>query len=414
MRPIPQALALADTLAAQLSDPHTAWDTAPPGGRAWPQSLAGGAAGIALLHIERAHCGRGTWDTVHTWLACAADGELTAAANAGLYMGAPALAFALNAAAGDSNRYQRALKKLDDATLTVTRRNLARAHARIAAGDAPAMKEFDVIRGLAGLGAYHLGRHPGHPVTADVLAYLVRLTEPRPPGDGEPGLPGWWASVAPNGKPSPDYPGGHGNFGMAHGISSVLALLSLSLLNGPAVPHAREAVERICAWMDHWRQHDATGPWWPGFITAGQARSQHVDPSLRPRPSWCYGIAGSARAQQLAGMALNDPARKHSAEHAMLTTLQAPSQLDLLTETGLCHGSAGLLQSAWRMATDATISALAAELPRLTDRLAQQLTHLKQRDPELLDGLAGSALALHTLGTNTPPESGWDTFLLLA
>ncbi|MFI1191622.1 lanthionine synthetase C family protein [Streptomyces californicus] len=414
MKPIPQALALADTLAAQLSDPHTAWDMAPPGGRAWPQSLAGGAAGIALLHIERAHCGRGDWGTVHTWLASAAHGDLTAAANASLYMGAPALAFAMNAAAGDTGRYQRAMTKLNDATITVTRRRLAHAHARIDRGEAPAMKEFDVIRGLAGLGAYHLKRHPDHPVTADVLAYLIRLTEPRPQEHGLHGLPAWWTSVAPNGEASPDYPAGHGNFGMAHGIGSVLALLSLSLLQGPAVPHARDAVERICVWMDRWRQHDATGPWWPGFITLDQARRHQIDPALRPRPSWCYGIAGTARAQQLAGMALGDQDRQQTAEHAMLTTLQAPEQLDMLTETGLCHGTAGLLQAAWRMATDATTPALAAELPRLTDRLTQQITHLKQRDPELLDGTAGSALALHTLGTNAAPESGWDTFLLLA
>ncbi|WP_435611218.1 lanthionine synthetase C family protein [Streptomyces sp. C10-9-1] len=411
MRPIPQALALADTLAAELSDPRTAWDAAPPGGRAWPQSLAGGAAGIALLHIERAHCGRGDWDTVHTWLASAAAGDLTAAANASLYMGAPALAFAMNAAAADSSRYQRALRKLDDATITVTRRRLAAAHARIESGQAPAMKEFDVIRGLAGLGAYHLTRHPNHPITTDVLAYLVRLTEPRPQ---EHGLPAWWTGVAPDGDVSPDYPGGHGNFGMAHGIGSVLALLSLTLLDGPAVPGTREAVERICAWMDRWLQHDTTGPWWPGFITLDQARRHQVDPALRPRPSWCYGIAGTARAQQLAGMALGDRARQQTAEHAMLTTLQDPAQLNMLPETGLCHGTAGLLQSAWRMATDATTSALTAELPRLTGRLTRQITHRTQRDPELLDGIAGSALALHTLGTNTPPESGWDTFLLLA
>nr|WP_243274912.1 lanthionine synthetase C family protein [Streptomyces albus] len=404
-------MALADTLAAQLSDPRTAWDTAPSAGRAWPQSLAGGAAGIALLHIERAHCGRGEWDTVHTWLASAAHSDLTAASNASLYMGAPALAFAMNAAAGDSSRYQRALKNLDDATLSVTRRRLAHAHARIERGEAPAMKEFDVIRGLAGLGAHHLKRHPDHPVTTDVLAYLVRLTEPRSPSLD---LPAWWTGVAPNGEVSPDYPGGHGNFGMAHGIGSVLALLSLSLLDGPAVPGAREAAERICAWTDRWRQDDATGPWWPGFITLDQVRRHHVDPALRPRPSWCYGIAGTARAQQLAGMALGDSSRRQTAERAMLTTLQAPGQLEMLTETGLCHGTAGLLQAAWRMATDATTGVLAAELPRLTTRLSQQITHLQQRDPELLDGLAGSALALHTLGTNTPPRSGWDAFLLLA
>ncbi|WP_129841979.1 lanthionine synthetase C family protein [Streptomyces sp. RFCAC02] len=413
MKPLPQAAALADVLTEELSDPRTAWGTAPPGGRAWPQSLAGGAAGIALLHIERARCGLGDWDTVHTWLTAAAADDLTAAANASLYMGAPALAFAMNAAAAtSSNRYQRALKQLDDATITVTHRRLAHAHARIDRGDEPPeMKEFDVIRGLAGLGAYHLRRHPDHPITAEVLAYLVRLTDARP---NDLGLPAWWTDVAPNGTESPDCPGGHGNFGMAHGIGSVLALLSLAILDNLAIPGTRDAVERICAWTDQWLQHDATGPWWPGFITVDQARQHHVDPALRPRPSWCYGIAGSARAQQLAGIALGDSARQQTAEHAMVTTLQDPVQLEKLTETGLCHGTAGLLQSAWRMADDARTSAIADELPHLTDRLIQQITHVHPRDPELLDGTAGTALALQTLGNNTAPESGWDAFLLLA
>ncbi|MFK0173975.1 lanthionine synthetase C family protein [Streptomyces sp. NPDC090306] len=414
MTPIPQALALADTLAAELSDPGTAWDTAPPGGRAWPQSLAGGAAGIALLHIERAHCGRGDWETVHTWMSSAAHGDLTAAANAGLYMGAPALAFVMNAAAQDTSRYQRALKNLDDATIAVTRRHLAQAHARVQSGAAPAMQEFDVIRGLAGLGAHHRTRHPEHPVTADVLAYLVRLTEPRHQAQGRPA---WWTGVAPNGEVSPNYPQGHGNFGMAHGIGSVLALLSLALLDGPHVPGMREAAERICAWTDEWLQHDATGPWWPGLITSDQVPSR-VDPALRPRPSWCYGVAGTARAQQLAGLALADDHRRQTAETALLTTLQDPAQLDALTETGLCHGTAGLLQATWRMTTEATSTAtteaLTAELTSLTDRLARQLGHLADRDPELLDGTAGCALALHTVGTGTAPVSGWDTFLLLA
>lgn len=359
MRPNPEALDAADTIAVALTDPRTAWAAAPPGGRAWPQSLAGGAAGVALLHIERAQSGRGDWATAHAWLSSAAAGNLTAAANAGLYMGAPALAFVLNAAAGSSARYQRALEKLDAATITVTRRRLADAHARIDQGDRPTMKEFDLIRGLAGLGAYHLARHPHHEVTHDVLAYLVRLTEPLS-GDG---LPPWWTDLSPNGKPHPDFPGGHGNFGLSHGIGSVLALLSLALLRGLAVTGAGDAAERICAWTDQWRQYDDAGPWWPGFVTLDQVQQRRVDPSLRPRPSWCYGIAGTARAQQLAGMALGHTARQRAAETALLTTLRDPAQLDLLPEIGLCHGKAGLLQAAWRMAADARTPGIAAEIP---------------------------------------------------
>ncbi|MGH3566666.1 MAG: thiopeptide-type bacteriocin biosynthesis protein [Pseudonocardia sp.] len=216
----PNALAAADFLAQVLSDPHTAWAAAPPaGGRAWPRSLAGGAAGIALLHIERAHSGHGDWATAHTWLSLAASGDLTAAANAGLYFGAPALAFATHAAAGATGRYQRTLTHLDEATIAITRRRLAATHARIERGDRPEMKEFDLIRGLAGLGTYHLKRRPDHQITSDVLTYLVWLTKPLPARDD--GLPGWWTNVSPNGESSPEYPHGHGNFGLSHGISVI-------------------------------------------------------------------------------------------------------------------------------------------------------------------------------------------------
>jgi lantibiotic biosynthesis protein len=403
----PDALAAAGSIAAALSDPPAA---TPPGGRAWPQSLAGGAAGIALLHIERARSGHGDWNTAHTWLSVAASGEVTAAANAGLFVGAPALAFVTHAAAGSSGRYPRALTTLDQAVIALTRTRLSAAHARIDRGERPAMKEFDLIRGLAGLGAYHFRRHPEHQITRDVLAYLVRLTEPLPVGGA---LPPWWTDVAPNGEPSPDYPHGHGNFGLSHGIGSVLALVSLALLRGLPVVGADDAVARICAWTDRWRQHDGTGPWWPGFISADQAHEHYVAPAERPRPSWCYGIGGLGRALQLAGMALGDGARQEAAEHAMLAALRDPAQLDLLPEVGLCHGTAGLLQAAWRMAADARTPQIAAELPGLTAKLTAQLSH-PVPNPELLDGAAGAALALHTVGTGAAPVSGWDTLLLLA
>ncbi|MBZ9644104.1 lanthionine synthetase C family protein [Streptomyces sp. PSKA30] len=407
----PAALSTADHLAHALADPSTVWPGGrPDGGRAWPQSLAGGVSGIALLHIERARTGRGDWDTAHTWLATAVHGEVSAAANANLFFGAPALAFITHCATSASSRYLRVLERLEEATLTVTRNRLVEAHLRIDRAERPPMEEFDLIQGLSGLGAYHLSRHPHHEITRDVLAYLVRLTEPMP---DPAGLPPWWMNVAPTGAPSADYPHGHGNFGLSHGIGSALSVLSLALLRDLAVPGMVDAVERICAWTDQWRQGDETGPWWPGLISMEQATDEEVHPDLRPRPSWCYGVSGTARAQQVAGLALRDPVRVQAAENAILAALRDPLQLDKLPEIGLCHGTAGLLHAAWRMATETGNTEIAAELPKLANRLIialDQDTH----DPELLDGAAGAALALHTLGTNSAPTPHWDTFLALA
>ncbi len=217
---IPGALATASQIAATLARPDIILPELHQGdGRHWPQSLPGGAAGIALLHIERARSGHGDWATARAWLAEAASGNITAASNAGLFFGAPALAFVFHVAAETTGHYRRALAALDDATLRITRTSLACAHARMDRQEYPQLRELDLIRGLAGLGVYHLAAHPGHETTRDVLACLARLTEPVPAG--KDGLPLWWTDASTSGEPSPDFPGGHGNFGMSHGISVI-------------------------------------------------------------------------------------------------------------------------------------------------------------------------------------------------
>ncbi|WP_338598495.1 lanthionine synthetase LanC family protein [Saccharopolyspora sp. SCSIO 74807] len=122
-------------------------------------------------------------------------------------------------------------------------------------------------------------------------------------------------------------------------------------------------------------------------------------------------ISDQTRAHQLAGLATGNTQRRHTAEAAMLGCLRDSNQLDRLAHRGLCHGTAGLLQTAWRMAADSRTPDLAHELPKLVSRLLSQLR--SPDDPELLDGDAGVALALHTAGTGTAPVTRWDSCLLL-
>jgi phage gp46-like protein len=170
----------------------------------WAQSLADGAAGTALLHLERGEDAR-------QWLtAMVADPVLAHPDEATLFAGAPAVAFTLAATA-----HRRALATLDEQVDAITRARLDAAYRRIDSGESPAKREFDLIAGLTGLGAYQLRRHGGGELVRDVLAYLVRLTQPRPDG-----LPGWWATSGPTG-PGPEWTGGHGNLGVAHGIAVI-------------------------------------------------------------------------------------------------------------------------------------------------------------------------------------------------
>lgn len=413
--------ALADAIADRLASPSEACDLGLVRGW-WPQSLAHGAVGVALLHIERARAGLASWQRAHNWLACTAHGEVSSGGDSHLYYGAPALAFALHGAADRPGSYARALDNLDHHIAARTRRRLERAHARMDRGELPALAEFDSIRGLAGIGAHLLRRDPQADLIRDVLAYLVRLTEPVK--DCGELLPGWWTGLDPAGQPSERFPGGHANSGVAHGVAGPLALLSLAMRRAVAVDGQAEAIGRICAWLDQWRQDSVAGPWWPYWVTRAELRDGRLDTPRPSRPSWCYGTVGLARAQQLAALATGDTARQHMAESALISALTDPGQLAATTGLSLCHGYAGLAHIARRAAADAITAQLTGCLPRLlgaivpdgadADGLAASLLRRAAGDLGLLEGAAGIALALHTAQAGTSPVSGWDSCLLIS
>jgi class I lanthipeptide synthase len=394
---------------ANLPDPLSL----PPDRRWRPQSLARGAAGVALLPIERAHAGVGGWDVAHSWLKAAVSGGVRAGDDAGLYNGAPAVALALRAAsAGASDRYSRALEVLDRSVSRLAHRRVDHAAARIARGALPALAEYDVINGLSGIGAYLLFRSPGDGAFERLLFYLVQLTEPLRV-DGEL-LPGWWTGHDPHFGYSTHYLRGHGNFGMAHGVAGPLALLSLALLHGHSIDGQREAIERICAWLDMWRQQHEAGPWWPQWITDHERRTGHLVQRKPGRPSWCYGTPGVARAQQLAGLASGDLMRTQTAERAIAGCLSDPEQLDRIVDVTLCHGWAGLFVTAWRAAENASTSAIAERLPIARKLLIQHAAPGAGDGIGLLEGDAGLALAVHIAEHHLSPISGWDRCLLIS
>jgi hypothetical protein len=285
------------------------------------------------------------------------------------------------------------------------------AQTRIDRGELPAFAEYDLFRGLTGMGAHLLRHAPGSNALERILTYLVRLTEPVRI-DGEC-LPGWWVCHDPRLARSDDFPGGHSNQGVAHGISGVLAVLALSLRCGITVNGHTDSIARICAWLDTWRRDTDSGPWWPQWITRAELRAGRPNQQRPGRASWCYGTPGLARAQQLAALATGDTARQRMAEHALAGCLTDPVQLATIRDTSLCHGWAGLYQTAWRAAREALTPKISASLPHLVDLLTRHGRPGQSDDAGFLEGDAGLALALHTAAYNVAPTSGWDACLLI-
>ncbi|MFJ1795361.1 lanthionine synthetase C family protein [Kitasatospora griseola] len=406
-----QALALADALA----DP--AGPNLRSGKQWWRQSLAHGVPGIALLHAEAAAAGLRPFERVHAWLTVATSGPVTTGASTGLLYGAPALSFVLAAAAtARPGTYRAAVAALEEAVATDARRRAAAGLERIATGELPELAEFDAIRGLAGIGAHLLHGDPHGPALRDVLGYLARLAEPLTGPGGRP-VPGWWTADGPGGRPDAEFPGGHGNFGMGHGIAGPLALAALAAIRGVTVPGQLEAIGTWCGWLDEWRIDTPAGPRWPYMVTLAELEDPPAavaHSGARRRPSWCYGTAGLARAQQLAALALGDPGRRRLAEHALLTALSDPGQLSKTLDASLCHGFTGLAHIAALAADDAP-EPEAAPLRRLATELLDRAPLPDPADgPGLLEGSAGTALAALAPSLGKQPATGWATRFLIA
>lgn len=384
----------------------------PPGDAApgWGQSLSTGAAGITLLHLENVHTAAGDWSVAHQWARAMIRDSVTADPDtAALFRGVPAVAFTLHSARQPA--YAEVLRALDEHIATITRHRLRQAHDRIDRGQLPRLREFDLMSGLTGLGVGLLYRDRHPELLRDVLAYLVRLTEPITT-NGEH-LPGWWSEDSPNGQPSNDWPGGHANLGIAHGVAGPLALLATASRRGISVTGQTAAISHIATWFDRWRNGSSYDAWWPGMISRAEWHDQALWQSGPQRPSWCYGTPGLARAQQLAAIALGEPTRQRAAEHALAGCISDERQLALLSDPSLCHGWAGLLQATRRTAADAIDDRLAEQLPALHARLTKHLHDNGQSTvPGLLEGAAGVLLALHATATSDL-VTRWDACLLL-
>ncbi|MGP3926928.1 lanthionine synthetase C family protein [Streptomyces sp. 8N616] len=389
-----------------------------------PLSLAEGHPGVALLFAELSRSVPRHRTTAHAHLSTAA--QATAApTSGGLFDGAAPLAFAAWAARHRPGDYATLLDRLDDRVTAQVERLLAAEEERLRAGRAGApMHAYDVISGATGLGRYLLLHRPRHQeLLARVLSYLVRLTEPVS-AHGHT-VPGWWVRGGPaTADDDPDYPRGHFNLGLAHGIPGPMALLALAREAGVRVPGQDAAITRVCDWLLDWRTAGGRWPWVIPFERHMKAGDRTV-PLPPGRTAWCYGTPGVAWAVYLAGRALSHTDWQRAAVDALAAELD---DVRGLFDSSLCHGRTGVLLITWRMARDSGDSRLTAQLPHLAAPV------LDAYDPQLpfgyrysaptmrvagdragfLEGAAGIALALHTYATDSEPDTPWDAALLLS
>ena len=193
--------------------------------------------------------------------------------------------------------------------------------------------DFDLIRGVTGLGVFALERLPRKSATGCLLGILrwleqqaVRLEE----GISWLTTPKW---ISPNLRAR--YPRGCFDLGIAHGLPGVIALLSQLTTADIAPQRTNSLLEGAVPWLLARRRKDCPGLSFPSMV------SRALQPSWT-RSAWCYGDPGVAAALLAAGRCTSNHRWEQQAVTIATEAMNlTPAQAGVV-DAGLCHGSAGL------------------------------------------------------------------------
>jgi hypothetical protein len=427
-------LAVAFDVAKRLADPQVVEravasaraNTTEPQSIHWhPPSIAQGDAGIALMFgcFDACFPDQG-WDQLaHQSVERAVSGaENFNALSGGLFEGLSGAAFTVAYLSRSGRRYRKLLDHLHECVIQRARAECVAFDQTLSSGPVP-FSAWDVISGLSGAAVYLLTR--GDEITlTEILKRLVALCE-----DAD-GLPRWFTPPEVSGPwMHRTYPEGHLNCGLAHGIPGPLAILSLSLREGIAVPGIESAIDRIAEWVSHHSVKDAWGINWPSAVPVirreGGISAAGLDGLPATHAGWCYGSPGVARSLWWAGLARGNAAYCDLAIEAMRAVMRRTSEARGLRSPALCHGFAGLLCFTLRFAQDVPdpdIAAFGKTLVQTVVDLHEPDTLLGYRttgpgggrieQAGLLDGAPGVAMAL--LAASTPQAPVWDRLFLLS
>lgn len=264
--------------------------------------------------------------------------------------------------------------------------------------------DYDLIRGVVGLGVYAVERgDAGAPIALCVLDVLERTAVPRAGGlawhTSPAQLVDWQRAATPQ---------GYWNLGLAHGIPGVVALLARFLVNAIDPPRTRRLLDGALAYLMAAEPARAFPSWHVGPV---DDPAVHRDAPPTGRLAWCYGDLGVALALLAAAQATGDSAIRADACTIARACAERAIADAHVHEGGICHGALGAAHLFARL-HHATREAHHAEAAlRWLDHGLALHDPVMHADPSVLVGAAGAALVLHAMVSHVDPA--WDRRLLI-
>jgi lantibiotic modifying enzyme len=277
-------------------------------------------------------------------------------------------------------------------------------------------ESYDLINGLVGIGIFAADRLPrqgARDCLERIVDHLARLARPM-----DVGVTWWTPAEQMLPETRAQYPQGHANLGVAHGVPAVIAFLAQVKASGIATEKASTLLAGSLCWLVAEKMSRSSG----SLYGYNYSRTASTVPA---RSAWCYGDPGIAAALWCASRWTSDPALEKEALEAAHCALRRDPKKGGVVDVPLCHGAAGLGHLFNRMYQGAGDPAFleaarmwfarALEMRRVGEGFGGYVSFQPGRggwiaDRGFLSGSIGIALAL--LGASTPVEPGWDRLLL--
>lgn len=288
----------------------------------------------------------------------------------------------------------------------------------------PWNQDYDLIRGLVGVGVWAIERLPRSGSIESIKSVVQRLDELAVRSDDFI----TWRTPPERMLPvdAEIYPKGNFNVGVAHGVPGVIGFLGKVQAMNPVASGARELLDGAVKWLLAQRLAPDADSCFP-YVVA---------PGLQPTPArlaWCYGDLGVAAALLCAARAANEPTWESEALAIAQAAAMRPHEQSRVFDGGLCHGAAGLAHLYNRLFQATNEPLFRAEALAWLERLLAMRQPGKghagwnawrpgekagRNNPDLgwrpdiglLTGISGIGLAL--LSAVTSIEPAWDRVLL--
>lgn len=333
--------------------PKAIWD---------PVSLSSGYPGIVLLFIELDEkFPNESWDSVvHDYIleikACLEQGCLSNQAS--IFVGLAGVCFSLQKASKSGVRYKKMLDKLNVMLIEMIEKNhIYQLKDNFYKKQPSNPFLYDIIVGISGIAVYIFNnlQFPNFEKTGyKIASLLIQLTEKIHVNGNE--VSGWYVSADQQlmKREKDEYPNGCFNMGFSHGISGVLAALSLAYEKGIQIENQKNTILKLATWIIQYRKTVGDRCFWPPYISFEEAAYGFEAPVVISRDAWCYGAPGISRALLLAAKAINCKFLKKTAFEMFDNLLNQRTQKWNAYSPTFCHGLSGLAQLTYSMSLEAS------------------------------------------------------------